>query len=162
MIFSDLTILNALDSGRIVIFPYPKRECIQPASVDLHLDNVFKDIDGNVTTDTYDLRPRDFVLGATSERIELGDDVVATLAGKSSLARQGVIIEFAGYVDPGWRWKLTLEICNVSDKLFTLKSGMKICQIVFFPTTTAVLRPYGYDGLGSHYQDSAEAENVKE
>ena len=57
------------------------------------------------------LHPGEFVLGSTLENIELPDDLVARLEGKSSLGRIGLVIHStAGFVDPGWKGHLTLEL----------------------------------------------------
>ena len=62
------------------------------------------------------LHPGEFVLGTTVERIVLPDDLVARLEGKSSLGRLGLLIHStAGYVDPGWDGRLTLELSNVAN-----------------------------------------------
>ena len=99
------------------------------------------------------LHPGEFVLGTTVERVTLPDDIVARLEGKSSLGRLGLLIHStAGYVDPGWDGRLTLELSNVANLPIVLTPGMKIGQISFAQMTTPVDRPYGSPGLGSRYQ----------
>ena len=72
------------------------------------------------------------MLGSTLERVELPNDLVARLEGKSSLGRLGLLIHStAGYVDPGWEGNLTLELSNVANLPITLYDGMKIGQISF-------------------------------
>ena len=173
MVLSDRTIREELDSGRIVIDPLGEG-CIQPASVDLRLDMdllelvpsegySFVDVreDASPLTRTahipdpapYILRPGQFVLASTIESVELPDDVVARLEGKSSLGRLGLMIHStAGYVDPGWKGQLTLEISNVANVSITLYYGMRISQISFLRLTTPAERPYGSSRLGSKYQ----------
>ncbi|MCL2324395.1 MAG: dCTP deaminase, partial [Actinomycetia bacterium] len=98
--------------------------------------------------------PGQFVLGSTIERIELSDDIVARLEGKSSLGRLGLLIHStAGYVDPGWKGRLTLELSNVANLPILLVPGMPIGQISFTQMTTPVDRPYGHVSLNSKYQD---------
>lgn len=163
MIFSDKTIIHSLEQGRIVIVPWPQSEDIQPSSVDLHLYNQFQKLNGNkFTSASYNLLPGQFILGCTDEWIELGDDVVGKIEGKSSIGRKGVVIELAGYVDPGWKGRLTLELYNASDQVYVLHAGQKICQIRFMSMTTPVLREYGHPNLNSHYQMSAGTEGAKE
>ncbi len=58
----------------------------------------------------------------------------------------------AGYIDPGWTGKLTLELSNQSQMPIALYYGMRIAQISFYDLTTRVERPYGSEGLGSKYQ----------
>ncbi|HEY8199204.1 MAG TPA: dCTP deaminase, partial [Candidatus Limnocylindrales bacterium] len=71
----------------------------------------------------------------------------------SSLGRLGLLIHStAGYVDPGWKGNLTLELSNVANLPIALYFGMRIGQISFFQMTSAVDRPYGSAELGSKYQ----------
>ena len=80
------------------------------------------------------------------------DDLVARLEGKSSLGRLGLLIHStAGYVDPGWKGNLTLELSNVANLPIALYYGMKIGQISFFQLTTAAETPYG--SAGNKYQN---------
>ncbi len=58
----------------------------------------------------------------------------------------------AGYIDPGFSGKVTLEIRNMNRKPIRLRAGMKIGQFKFFRLDTTCLRPYGTEGLDSHYQ----------
>jgi dCTP deaminase len=69
------------------------------------------------------------------------------------LGRLGLLIHStAGYVDPGWKGNLTLELSNVANLPIALYSGMKIGQISFFRMSSPVERPYGSKELGSKYQ----------
>ncbi|HEY8239244.1 MAG TPA: dCTP deaminase [Candidatus Limnocylindrales bacterium] len=75
----------------------------------------------------------------------------------SSLGRLGLLIHStAGYVDPGWKGNLTLELSNVANLPIALYYGMKIGQISFFRMTSPVDRPYGSPELGSKYQGQSE------
>lgn len=131
---------------------------IQPASVDLHLNNILIDLEGNefnLLNEHYILQPGEFILGSTSEYVTIPRDLVAQVDGKSSLGRLGIAIHItAGYVDPDFKGNITLEIKNVSDKPFLLMAAMSIAQIVFFTLTSPVERGYGDERLNSHYQNS--------
>ena len=75
----------------------------------------------------------------------------------SSLGRLGLLIHStAGYVDPGWKGNLTLELSNVAKLPIALYFGMRIGQISFFRMSSPVERPYGSAGLGSKYQGQSE------
>ena len=75
----------------------------------------------------------------------------------SSLGRLGLLIHStAGYVDPGWKGNLTLELSNVANLPIALYFGMKIGQISFFKMSSPVDRPYGSASLGSKYQGQSE------
>ena len=172
MVLSDRDIRAEIEAGRIGIDPYVP-EAVQPSSVDLHLDNRFRvfrnsrypyidvreeqpeltelvEITGD---DPFILHPGEFVLGSTLERVELPNDLVARLEGKSSLGRLGLLIHStAGYVDPGWECNLTLELSNVANLPITLYDGMKIGQISFQRLTSAVEYGYGDARIGSKYR----------
>lgn len=172
VILSDVSIRKELESGRVIIEPLGPH-CIQPSSVDLHLDRYFRvflnhtmghidpkeDLE-NLTQlvevsedEAFVLHPGEFVLGSTFERVALPDDLVARLEGKSSLGRLGLLIHStAGFVDAGWDGYLTLELSNVANLPIKLYPGMKIGQISFMQMTTAAERPYGSSGLGSKYK----------
>jgi len=111
VILSDRSIREELENGGIVIEPLGQG-CIQPSSVDLHVDRYFR-VFRNDTTPYIDpkqpqedltelvevdesgafiLHPGEFVLGSTLERVALGPDLVARLEGKSSLGRLGLLI----------------------------------------------------------------------
>jgi dCTP deaminase len=176
MVLSDHTIKEEIAKGRIVINPLGEG-CIQPASVDLHLDRnilIFRNnrvayIDVRKTNDRltdmvtmadddpFMLHPGEFVLGSTLEHVEVPDDLVARLEGKSSLGRIGLLIHStAGYVDPGWKGHLTLELSNVSKLPITLYHRMKIGQISYLRLTTPADRLYGSAELGSKYQNQQD------
>jgi dCTP deaminase len=171
-VLSDHDIRAALDAGRIRIDPF-ESDCLQPSSVDLHLDHAFRVfhnhryalIDPRLeqadltelrtigSDEPFILHPGEFVLGQTREWVELPDDIVARLEGKSSLGRLGLLIHStAGYVDPGWKGTLTLELSNVARLPIALHEGMRIGQISFYEMSSPVERPYGSEGLGSRYQ----------
>jgi dCTP deaminase len=169
MILSDRTIREQIDAGRIVIDPFDPA-CVQPSSVDLHVDAEFRVFRNNrypfidvkqeqdltelvevKPDEAFILHPGEFVLGSTLERVAIPDDLVARLEGKSSLGRLGLLIHStAGYVDPGWDGFLTLELSNVANLPITIYPGMKIGQISFFQLTTPADTPYG--SAGNKYQ----------
>ena len=172
MILSDRDIRAEIAAGRIVIDPYVP-DAVQPSSVDLHLDRRFRvfrnsrypyidvrtdqpeltelvEIGGD---DPFILHPGEFVLGSTFERVQLPNDMVARLEGKSSLGRLGLLIHStAGYVDPGWEGNLTLELSNVANLPITLYDGMKIGQISFQRLSSPAEVGYGDASIGSKYR----------
>ena len=172
MVLSDRTIRREIAEGRIAVKPIDPED-IQPASIDLHLGGgflVFSNtrmpyIDVRAPLDElmaavdvaddqpFMLHPGEFALGSTREHIELPDDLVARLEGKSSLGRIGLLIHStAGFVDPGWKGRLTLELSNVARLPIALYPGMKIGQISFLRLTEPAERLYGAPELGSRYQ----------
>jgi dCTP deaminase len=175
-VLSDRDIRAALESGRVVIRPYDPRD-LQPSSVDLHLDRSFRVFRNNryafidprtsqpgltelLTVEgdePFILHPGEFVLGQTVEWVELPDDIVARLEGRSSLGRLGLLIHStAGYIDPGFKGTVTLELSNVANLPIALYGKMRIGQISFFHMSSPVERPYGSKELGSKYQGQTE------
>ena len=172
MVLSDRTIRRLLGEGRIGIDPYDDA-LVQPSSVDVRVDRWFRvfrnsrypyidvkqeqeeltelvEIDNETP---FILHPGEFVLGSTLERIQLPDDLVARLEGKSSLGRLGLLIHStAGFIDPGWDGHVTLELSNVANLPITIYFGMKIGQVSFVQMTEAAETPYGAGALGSKYQ----------
>ena len=181
MILSDRTIREQIEAGRIVIDPFDPA-CIQPSSVDLHVDAEFRVFRNNrypfidvkqeqdltelvevKPDEPFILHPGEFVLGSTLERVAIPDDLVARLEGKSSLGRLGLLIHStAGYVDPGWDGYLTLELSNVANLPITIYPGMKIGQISFFRLTTAADMPYGTAGNKYQGQRGPTASRIHE
>ena len=177
MTLSDGTIRRLVDEGRIVISPW-NQDLVQPASVDLRLGDSFR-VFHNHKADAIDLRdpptnlteevtisngspfiihPGEFCLGRTLEWVELPDDILARVEGKSSLGRLGLIVHAtAGFVDPGWKGTLTLEFANLTRIPIKLYAGLPIAQLSFMQMDTAAERPYGSPELGSHYQGQVAA-----
>lgn len=68
--------------------------------------------------------------------------------------RGGVLVaNTAGFVDPGFRGHLTLELSNVANLPITLYPGMKIGQISLLRMSSPAEQPYGSGPLGSKYLD---------
>ena len=172
MILSDRSIREELAAGRIVIDPLDPRS-VQPSSVDLRLDRLFRvflnhttpviDVKRNLeeltrlveidADDAFILHPGEFVLGSTYEHVGVPDDLVARIEGKSSLGRLGLLIHStAGFIDAGFAGHITLELSNVASLPITLYPGMKIGQVSFLQMTTPAANPYGSSAVGSKYQ----------
>ncbi len=172
MVLSDRDIKARLKKD-LVISPLDKT-CIQPSSVDVHLGddilifdnhnqhvidtrNPDKDLTRKVLMKKnipFILHPREFILGTTVERVEVPNDLVCRLEGKSSLGRMGLVIHStAGYIDPGFNGQVTLEISNLSSLPIALYKDMKIGQFSFIQMTSPAEFPYGSPKLGSHYQN---------
>lgn len=155
MQLSDKTIRQMLkEREQIIIEPEPMDEHFQPATVDLTISNSFRYLrgSGTITNEAFQIRPRGFLLACTQQRVFVGDRISAQVKGKSSLARQGLMVECAGFVDPGFAGQITLELFNMGDEYFRVRAGMPIAQIAFFHLDQPVERMYGADGLNSHYQ----------
>lgn len=176
MVLSDIDIIKRIGSNELTIEPY-KEDNVEPASVDLRLGEDFKrpqrrldktlhkpltldsddkklrmeEMDGSV-----ELKRNDFVLATTKERVEIPDDLVAHVLGRSSLGRLGISVhQTAGYIDPGFEGQITLELSNHGPAPVRLESGQRICQIVFEELSSPALEPYGHED--SQYQNQSGA-----
>lgn len=142
MILSDRDIQLFIDLGHIGVDPLPPHRALQPASLEVHLDQEAW------------LAPGEFLLANTAETVTLGANVAANLTGKSSLGRMGLAVHItAGYIDPGFSGQIVLELKNLGEKELILDKGTPIAQLVFHELRTAAARPYGHPDLGSHYQN---------
>jgi dCTP deaminase len=176
-VLSDGTIARLVGAGAITIDPWDP-DLVQPASVDLRLGNSFRvfhnhrasaidlrEPPSNLTEsitigdgDSFVIHPGEFCLGATLEYVELPDNIVARIEGKSSLGRLGLIVHAtAGFCDPGWKGTLTLELNNLTRVPIKLYPGLRIAQLSFMALDAPAQRPYGHAELGSHYQGQIEA-----
>ena len=139
------------------------QEQLQPASFDVRLSDSFSIIDyndyignqisldtknkdnikyKNYTRDEWILQPREFVLGSTIEKINLPKNVAAIVEGKSSLARMGLSVQNAAWINPGFSGQITLELFNNNKIPIILRSGEFIAQIIFLRLESNPMRRY--------------------
>lgn len=183
MILSDVDLLRQLEkeNGGLVIEPLEDvDQQVQPASVDLRLDNRFTvfnrpnityihpENDEQIAQYTTDktipdgediiLQPGDFVLGQTAEWIEIPNDLVASVEGRSSLGRLAIVIHVtAGWIDSGFKGKITLELANLGVAPVALSPGMRAAQLIVEELSTPCERPYGSE-RDSKYQGQTKPE----
>jgi dCTP deaminase len=158
-ILADRAIRLALKNKTISIDPPPEDWQFQPASVELTLGGDFVEPYQNTRMSHgtgYTLLPSECVLATTQQTIELAPTVVGRVEGKSSWGRRFILTHVtAGYVDPGFRGQLTLELHNLSRVSQFLAVGTPIAQLSFQWTDFEADRPYGHPELNSHYQDQS-------
>lgn len=173
MTLSDGTLRALMASEELRIDPAPRDEQIQPASIDLRLGSSFREFGPQATVldprkpgnysvgaplyadldGAYLLRPGTFALGCTEETVGLSDALVARVEGKSSLGRLGLMVHStAGFIDPGFHGRITLELFNLAPVAIKLWPGMLVCQLSVERLDRPAQRPYGSPGLRSHYQ----------
>jgi dCTP deaminase len=173
MILVDWQLLDRIERGHIKIDPYD-RNLVQPNSIDIRLgshfvwyrpgtavidpynkDSVVADVE-ETHAGSFVLHPGQFVLAETLECIELPDNIVATIEGKSSIARLGVTLhQTGGWIDACFRGTITLEMCNVNTRPVKIYAGMPIGQLVFY-TTERAQNPYFSKG-DAKYLDQRQA-----
>jgi dCTP deaminase len=165
MVLSDVDIKQYIEQGKIRITPSLPPEQFGSCSVDFRLGaefNVFEHsrypyidlrsksaLEGIMRTvkvephEPFVLQPREFVLAITEENLELDDDVLGRLEGRSSLGRIGIIVHgTAGLFDPGWSGKATLELSNLGTMPVALYPGMRICSFTFEQLSSPSSMPY--------------------
>ena len=156
MILSDKTILKMLENKTLLISPLDIEQ-IQPASLDVRLGDTFSVVEDSpsgiitmeseikyktIKSDTYILLPNQFVLATTMEYFEMPDDLTAFVEGRSSLGRMGLFIQNAGWVDPGFKGEITLELYNANRCAIEIKAGRRVGQLVFAELDDIALNPY--------------------
>ena len=155
MILSRQSILRAIDKGRIQVDSIEPNQ-LQPASLDLRVGRQFLYVDMSqteqLTLDTkatyheveatrFVIPPKTFVLATTMEYIKIPNDMTAFVEGRSSIGRLGLFIQNAGWVDPGFEGRITLELFNANQVPIEIEAGRRICQLVF-ATLDEATRPY--------------------
>lgn len=133
-------------------------ENVQPASYDLTLGDEYvtfersqevidiedgDDSGEEVQSDTYELAPGEMILATTEEYVEIPKWIAGEVKGRSSIGRLGVIPHTAGFIDPGFRGQITLELVNFNSRPVKLKAGMRIAQLVLRKTADVPEEWYG-------------------
>lgn len=96
----------------------------------------------------YVLKPQDFILAWTHEKITLPNHsrIAARVEGKSSLARVGLGVHItAPTIHAGFQGRLQLELCNHGKVSLRLIPGMPVCQLIFEKTLGTPAK--GYSGI---------------
>ena len=186
-ILSDKDLKKCIDDGKIVIDPLTDEKQIQPSSIDMRIGDEFKvfrvirkpfidpkdddDIASYMESLTVEdgeafiIHPNEFALATTYEYVKVPDDLVARVEGRSSMGRLGVTMHVtAGYIDPGFEGKITLEISNIGAMPGALYPCQRVCQLVFETMTTPADKPYGHPDRNSKYmgQKSPESSRIKD
>lgn len=81
--------------------------------------------------EVFKLRPGQFALATTMERIDLPRGLAAFVQGRSSIGRAGLTVQNAGFIDPGFHGHITLELKNETHNTIIIRPGYPVAQIVF-------------------------------
>lgn len=157
MVLAIDEIKKRMEKGELSINPIlDKEQQFQGAKVDLRLDNVFwriraeeethhdtrNSIDGllddkiNVPysgeNGKFILHPGEFALAKTFEYVDIPPTLLGRLGGRSSLARQGIVVHAtASVIDPGYTGYITLELTNFGSVPVMLYPRQRIAAITF-------------------------------
>lgn len=170
--------------GKPMISPF-RDEQVEPASYDVRLGYRFRVFERDTTTHidlanptditkevliseggAFTLHPGEFVLAETYERVCIPHDLVARIEGKSSIGRLGLLVHVtAGYIDPGFEGKITLEMYGLHPLPLLLRPEMLVAQLSFHRLLSPPKKPYqgryqGASGVeASKYSGFAEEYN---
>ncbi|MCC6792090.1 MAG: dCTP deaminase [Thermomicrobiales bacterium] len=166
MILSDGDIVAALESGRIKIDPAPDLATqLGSVSIDFRLGTTFMVFEHSrfsfidprspqsigeamrtievAEDEPFIMQPGDFALASTVETLELPDDLLGRLEGRSSIARLGITVHSTAAVfEPGWIGTATMELSNLGRMAVALYPGMRICAFSFETVSSPVRTPY--------------------
>jgi dCTP deaminase len=187
MILSDRDIKKALISGHIKINPKPNPAVqLGSCNLDLQLGNIYRVFNhsrtpyidpqnpkslAEITTEivvkdgeSFTLHSGEFILAMTKEFVQMPDDLMGRLEGRSSIGRLGVVVHStAATVDPGFRGNITLELANMGRIPVLLYPGMRICSLSFEQLSSPAEIPY-YKKKSAKYagQKSPETSKIAE
>ena len=166
MILSDRDIVRALEVGRIKVTPPPDLATqLGSVSIDFRLGSTFmvfehsrhsyidprqpQSVGDAMRTievppdEAFIMQPGDFALASTMETLELPDDLLGRLEGRSSIARLGITVHSTAAVfEPGWIGTATMELSNLGRMAVALYPGMRICAFSFETVSSPVMVPY--------------------
>lgn len=155
MILSDQDIERAMEEGRIRVEPLPElAKHLGPCSLDFRLGNnlrvfeytkypvidprnkeIFDKLSREIVIpegEHFIIHPGELIIASTIEWLEISNDLVGRLEGRSSLGRIGVVVHStAARFDPGWRGRPVLELGNLGRIPVALEPGMRICSFTF-------------------------------
>lgn len=100
----------------------------------------------NIKDNTIVLQPSEFILACTYERFNIPLDYAATFMLKSRLGRIGLDHQLAGWIDPGFKGSITLELVNSFPYPIRLKFKQRIGQLKFEKLDTPLQSQDGYSG----------------
>jgi dCTP deaminase len=135
---NDTDISSYTKSGKIISENYDP-ECLTPNGYDLRVG----EHSGNV------VKTNSLFFVSSMEKLNLPDNIVASLYIKSRYSRRGIFSSF-GFVDAGFKGNLTMTFYNFGEEL-KIKSGMKFVQIVFYEIK---IPEKNYSSRSGTYQNS--------
>jgi dCTP deaminase len=166
---SDEDIKKVLASKELIIDPFDD-SYLRGAGLTLHLDqNLLKPVSGKIVdvkngiypdyqeitiTDEvpYPLTPGEFILGATYQKVTVGNSLGFFIEGRSTLARLGLtIVQTAMLVYPGHKdRRVTLELANHGPNTILLYPKMKIARVALFELKNPATKIYDDEGKYKH------------
>jgi len=104
------------------------------------------------------MRPHERILAHTHEFIGIKAPGTSSMQAKSTTGRNGIVVcKDAGWGDPGYINRWTMEIQNDNDEYVPLQVGMPIAQIAFYHTGEVT---GDYTTLSGNYQSTTDLEEI--
>ncbi len=136
MVLSSSIIRSRLADKTLGIDPFCE-DSLQPSSYDLR------------SSEDIVIKKGALTLVPTMEFVSLPSDLCATLWGRSSFGRKGVVLG-AGYIDPGFCGNLTLCMTNMGPEDIAVSKGMRVVQMLIHPVDGKVESAYNGNYQNSH------------
>ncbi len=141
MILSERDI-RAAQGNEIKIDPFSE-EWLQPASYDLRVGNQAacssnKQVTDLTTAGFVEIKPGDFVIVITYEKLALSAQHVGRFGLTSTYARKGLIATVGAQIDPGFEGRLTVGLTNLSTKPLVLPHKDTFLTVEFHRLEKAV------------------------
>lgn len=178
MLFSDKTIIEHLNTGKIKIAPEFSLADVRPAGIRLHLgkelllphDHQTVDLEGGediqfdkicILDKPFTLRPGQFILASTYEKFQVPRNVVCHVDGRSTVARVGLAIHCtSGIIDGNFEEmrSIVLEMKNQGpfDIILRYKTALAMLSFTYLTTDITQNVQKQYSG-----QESVVAPNLK-
>lgn len=93
--------------------------------------------------------PNSFCLTSSVEWLEIPEDIIAIVLGKSTYARCGLCCNFTP-LEPGWKGHVTVEISNTNPLPAEVFAGEGIAQVLFIRLDRFSETPYGKKGRAKY------------
>ena len=143
-------------------------DMVNPASIDVTLGSTIlreggagedRWVEVDIENGIYSLAPGEFVLAHTQELVRVPNNLECVFNLKSSRGREGYEHLMAGYIDPGFCGRVTLELVNVNRyHRLPLEHGMRIGQLRFARLDNLPLRSYAVTG---RYQNDQSVQSSR-
>ncbi|MFH1425079.1 MAG: dCTP deaminase [archaeon] len=153
MILGSEKILELCKEGLLENF---EEKHIESCGVDLRIGKIYRLKSGaklgvddrqtpeieEVAENTIILKPNEYVLVETMEKVNMPSDLCAWMRQRSTLQRCGVSL-FTALIDPGFNGTLTFGMKNQGEFEFEVERGARVGQIIFEKVEGGVKK---YDG----------------
>jgi len=144
----DSDIRDIINNGAIRVEPAPDLHQIQPASLDLRLDDCLPvhGVSARFEGARLTLPPKSCVVVVTRESIAMPPDMMAYVGGTTNLLKSGIGLLSGLMVDPGYEGRLTLGLQNLLDCDVVINRGDIVASLSFHRLSKAPQKPYSARG----------------